>query len=401
MPPVIREGVVALIDGITLPDSGKPLFLKGETAELGTTVPSQALKGYLSGRLGDLLTVRLVEVLSPEKLLLEMAGTQVVAKGSLPSESATFFTVRLESLDPVVRFSLVDQAESALPLQLRRIMSAVVAKPNLFAKELIFLKDLLLDKSIHLPASVRNDLKSLTTRFSAASLIAGLRSGDGMPLTQLGLFHEQGLADSWFSDPEKITRLALQEPLTSKESLLRLLTGLEGSFTEKIFQEMGAPESKIVAKLHSVLRSMLDLVELNQCLNNPGLRSDDGFVLMLPLWGWNSAADLWLRLSRDGEAKTGGRDLYTLMIYLDLEGLGPLGAQVVASPRELQVKLMAVGEDAAQSLRELLPEARAQLRSRFPGGVRLSVESIGSNGVEEFRQRAFLASLPSLFTASG
>jgi len=78
-----------------------------------------------------------------------------------------------------------------------------------------------------------------------------------------------------------------------------------------------------------------------------------------------------------------------------------LGAQVVVGSRELQVKLMVAGDDAAQYLRQLLPEARKSLRSQFSGGVGLTVESIGLNGVAEFRQRAFLASLPSLFTASG
>ena len=89
------------------------------------------------------------------------------------------------------------------------------------------------------------------------------------------------------------------------------------------------------------------------------------------------------------------------MIYLDLEGLGPLGAQIVVGGRELQVKLMVVGEASAQSLRELLPAVRKQLRARFPGGVNLAVECLGPKGVAGFRQRAFLASLPALFTASG
>lgn len=180
-----------------------------------------------------------------------------------------------------------------------------------------------------------------------------------------------------------------------------MLAELQGGFIEELLEEGGAHETKLGAKLRSTLRSLIDLVELNQCLNNPGLRSDEGFILLLPLWGWGSAADLWLRLLRDGEAKAPGGNLYTLMIYLDLEGLGPLGAQVVVGSRELQVKLMVVGSEPARSLRELLPEARKQLRPQFPDGVSLTVETVGPSGVEEFRQRAFLASLPSLFTASG
>ncbi len=400
-PPVILKGANVLINGITFPDSGLSLISKGDASELGTT-SSTALKGSLSGRIGELLTVRLVEVLSPEKLLLEIAGSEVVAKGSAPPGTTGLFTVRLESLEPLVQFSLADQTESGLPLELRRLISEVVAKPNLFAQNITLLKELLLDETINLPASLRNSIKSLTTRFSAATLISELRSGEGLPLKQLGLFHEQELATLLLADPGKFPRTATREPLTVKENLLHLLAQLHGGTGDELHLESSGKNAQLMAGVRSGLRSLLDLVELNQCLNNPGLRSDEGLILLLPLWGWGETADLWLRLLRDkGEAKTPGANLYTLMIYLDLESLGPLGAQMVVGSRELQVKLMVVGDESARSVRELLPEARKQLRSQFPGGVRLTVETVGPNGVEEFRQRAFLASLPSLFTASG
>ncbi len=398
--PVILKGAAALVNSITFPDPGPSLLLKGEASESGAAA-SAPLKSYLAGHLGELLTVRLVEVLSSERLLLDVAGTEVVARGSAPPGTEGLFTVRLESLEPLVKFSLSLQAEDGLPLSVRRFMGEVVANPNLFAKNIILLKELLLDETIPLPASLRNSLNSLTARFSAAALISELRSGGGLPLKQLGLYYEQGLAALLLASPEKLSRLAAREPITTKESLLHMLAELQGGFIEELLEEGGAHETKLGAKLRSTLRSLIDLVELNQCLNNPGLRSDEGFILLLPLWGWGSAADLWLRLLRDGEAKAPGGNLYTLMIYLDLEGLGPLGAQVVVGSRELQVKLMVVGSEPARSLRELLPEARKQLRPQFPDGVSLTVETVGPSGVEEFRQRAFLASLPSLFTASG
>ncbi len=389
-----------MIETLTFSDPGQSLLFKGETSETGKAA-SASLKSYLAGRLGELLTVRLVEVLSPEKLLLEVAGTEVVARGSAPPGTAGLFTVRLEGLEPLVKLSLSIQAEDGLPLSIRRLMGEVVADPNLFSKNIILLKELLLDETIQMPASLRNSLNSLTARFSAASLISELRSGGGLPFKQLGLYYEQELAALLLGGPEKLSRWAGRELVTTKESLLQMLAELHSGFIEELFDKGGDHEAKLVAKLRSTLRSLLDLVELNQSLNNPGLRSDEGFILLLPLWGWGSVADLWLRLMRDGEAKVSGGNLYTLMIYLDLEGLGPLGAQVLLGSRELQVKLMVVGEEPARNLRELLPGARKQLRTQFPGGVGLTVETVGPNGVEEFRQRAFLASLPSLFTASG
>ncbi len=391
-----------MINGVTFPTPGLSLLSEGKTSELSTT-SSAALKGYLSERLGDLLTVRLIEVLSPEKLLLEVAGTEVVAKGSALPGTTGLFTVRLESLEPMIQFSLTDQSENGgLPSQLRRLMSEVVTNPNLFSKNIVLLKELLLDETINLPASLRNSIKSLTARFSAATLISDLRSGEGLPLKQLGLFHEQELAALLLADPGKFPRTATREPLTVKENLLHLLAQLHGGRGDELHLEGSGKNAQIMAGVRSELRSLLDLVELNQCLNNPGLRSDEDLILLLPLWGWGENADLWLRLLRDkGEAKSPGTNLYTLMIYLDLEKLGPLGAQMVVGSKELQVKLMVVGDESAGSVRELLPEVRKQLRSQFSDGVRLTVETVNQNGVEEFRQRAFLASLPSLFTASG
>lgn len=399
--PVILKGASALIDGITFSDPGTGLFLKSDASESGAA-SSAALKNSLSGRIGDLLTVRLIEVVSPEKLLLEVAGTEVVARGSAPpGTSAGLFTVRLESLEPLLQFSLVDQDDSGLPLSSRQLLREVVANPNFFSKNIILLKELLLDENVRLPASMLDSLKSLTSRFSAATLISELRSGDGLPLKQLGFFHEPELAALLSVEPGKLSLATARKPATVKANLLQLLSRLQGGFVDELPVE-GGPEAKSVAKLSSGLRSLLDMVELNQYLNNPGLRSADDFILLLPLWGWGSAGDLWLRLRQEGgEANASAGNLYTMMFYLDLEDLGPLGAQVIVGSKELQVKLMVVGDESAHSVRELLPETRKQLRSRFSDGVRLTVESVGPHGVEAFRQRAFLASLPSLFTASG
>ena len=38
---------------------------------------------------------------------------------------------------------------------------------------------------------------------------------------------------------------------------------------------------------------------------------------------------------------------------------------------------MVIGDEPARDLRELLPEARKQLRSQFPGGVGIAVETVG------------------------
>ncbi|MCD6292146.1 MAG: hypothetical protein J7M09_01655, partial [Deltaproteobacteria bacterium] len=103
-----------MIEGVSFPDLGTVTLIKGDVAESGAA-PAAALKKSLAGRLGELLTVRLVDVLSPGKLLLEVAGTEVVAKGSAPPGTTGLFTVRLESLEPLLQFALIDQNDAGLP----------------------------------------------------------------------------------------------------------------------------------------------------------------------------------------------------------------------------------------------------------------------------------------------
>ncbi|MEA3332760.1 MAG: hypothetical protein U9Q58_04090, partial [Pseudomonadota bacterium] len=247
--PVIPKGVSVLIEGITFPDLGTVTLLKGETSESGAA-SSAALKNQLAGRLGDLLTVRLVDVLSPEKLLLEVAGTEIVAKGSAPPGATGLFTVRLESLEPLLQFSLVDQNNEGLPLQSTRLLRELIANPNLFSKNISLLKELLLDETVQLPASIRGSLKSLTSRFSAATLIADLRSGEGLPLKQLGLFHEKELAALLLGGAEKLSLSAARPPATVKADLLQLLANLQGGFTDELLSE-GGSAAKLVAGLGS------------------------------------------------------------------------------------------------------------------------------------------------------
>jgi hypothetical protein len=362
------------------------------------------LKNLLAGRLGDTLSVRVNQVLSPEKLLLEIAGAEVVARGSAPPGTTGLLTVRLESIDPFIQLTLLDQDAAALPQSIRQNLNEMVAKPNLFSENLMVLKELLLDKTLPLPLSVRNLLENLTGRFSVSTLVNDLRGGAGLALDKMGLLHEPELAALLLNGTEKQVRQAAgREPLSVKEGLLRLLTDLDtGLLAETLAKDGSSRTQALSDKLRSTLYSLKDMVELNQVLNNPGLRSEADLLLMLPLWSGESFSDLWLRLTRDEKSsRSADGNLYTLMIYLDFAELGPLGAQLVVGRRELQAKFLVVGEKAAQNLRKLLPEVRDSLRTDFPDGLQLQVETVGSDAVAAFRQRAFLASLPPLLTTAG
>ncbi|MCK5680026.1 flagellar hook-length control protein FliK, partial [bacterium] len=306
-------------------------------------------------------------------------------------------------VEPFIQLSSSDRGVDVLPQSLRESLSEMVTKPNLFSEKLSFLQELLSDKTLQLPFATRNLLENLTARFSAANLINDLRTGVGLPFEKLGLFHEPEFATLLLTGTEREVRLAAgRQPTTVKESLMRLLAGLDGGPLEESLMKSGTNVKELVGKLRASLNSLLDMVELNQTLNNPGLRGESDFMLLLPLAGWGSFSDLWLQLTSDGGAeKSSGRSMYTLMIYLDLEALGPLGAQMVVGSQGLQVKILVVDEQAAQKLRKLLPEVRGRLRADFSGGLYFEVETIGPNAVEEFRQRAFLASLPPLLEESG
>ncbi len=400
-----------MVDGVSFSDTavvdpvtaGSAKTDSGRAAAAELSQPSSELKNLLVGRLGDNLTVRISQVLSPEQLLLEIAGTEVVARGSVPPGTTGLLTVRLESVDPFIQLSLPETDAAALPQSMRQTLSEVVVKPNIFSENLMDLKELLLDKTLPLSLTSRNLLENLTSRFSVSTLLNDLRGGAGLALDKLGLLHEPELATLLLNGTDKQVRQAAgREPLSVKEGLLRLLADLDtGPLAESLAKE-GSKTQALSDKLRSTLHSLKDMVELNQTLNNPGLRSDADLLLLLPVWGGDSFSDLWLCLTRDEKSSRGAdSNLYTLMIYLDFEDLGPLGAQLVVGSRELQAKFFAVGEEAAQNLRKLLPEVRDSLRSDFPEGLHLQVETVGSDAVAAFRQRAFLASMPPLLTAAG
>ena len=376
----------------------------GRAAAADLQPPSTELKALLAGRLGDTLTVRINQVLSPEKLLLEIAGSEVVARGSAPPGTTGLLTVRLESIDPFIQLSLLAQDTAALPQSMRQSLSDVVVKPNIFSENLMALKELLLDKALPLPLASRNLLENLTSRFSVSTLLNNLRGGAGLALDKLGLLHEPELASLLLNGTEKQVRQAAgREPLNVKEGLLRLLADLDtGPLAESLLKDGSSRTRELSDKLRSTLHSLKDMVELNQTLNNPGLRSGSDLLLLLPLWSGDDFSDLRLRLTRDEKSsRSADSNLYTLMIYLDFADLGPLGAQLVVGRRQLQAKFFSVGEDAAQNLRKLLPEVRESLKSDFPEGLHLQVETVGTDAVAAFRQRAFLASLPPLLTAAG
>ncbi len=369
----------------------------------GLSLPASGLKELLAGRLGETFTVRIKEVLSPEKLLLEIAGSEVVARGSAPSGTTGLLSVRLESVDPLIQLSLPEAESAALPHSIRQNLSELVVKPNMFSENLMELKTLLLDKNLSLPMTMRNLLENLTSRFSVSTLISDLRGGVGLALDKLGLLHEPELGALLLQvDEKKLGPAAGREPLNVKENLMRLLVNLDSGPLAESLAEAGERAQGLSDKLRSVLSSLKDMVELNQVLNNPGLRNEADLLLLLPLWSGEAFSDLWLRMSRDGGSGKGSAgNLYTLMIYLDFADLGPLGAQLVVGNREMQAKFLTVGENAAQNLRKLLPEVRDSLRDDFPGGLQLQVETVGTDAVAAFRQRAFLASLPPLLTTSG
>lgn len=400
-----------MIDGVPFLDAvaADPVATGGVKANLNSAAavefppPSAELKNLLAGRLGDTLTVRINQVLSPGKLLLEIAGSEVVARGSAPPGTTGLLPVRLESIEPFIQLSLTEQDAAFLPQSIRQTLSDVVLKPNLFSEKLMFLKELMLDKTLPLSMGSRNLLENLTKRFSVSTLLNDLRGGAGLALDKLGLLHEPELAALLLNGTEKQVRLAAgREPLSVKEGLLRLLADLDTGPLAESLAKGGTRAQELSEKLRATLYSLKDMVELNQTLNNPGLRSEADLLLLLPLWGDGSFSDLWLHLTRDSNPGRGAEsNLYTLMIYLDFEDLGPLGAQLVVGGRQLQAKFLLVGEDAAQNLRKLLPEVRDGLRSDFPEGLHLQVETVGADAVAEFKQRAFLASLPPLLTAAG
>jgi len=365
-----------------------------------------AVREFLAERLGEAFPVRLLENLEGNRMVLEVGGDRVVAEGKLPVDMTETFMVRLQSLEPEVRFSLAETATTELPVSLRRGLGAMFAADRRFSGSLLQLEILMHDPDITLPSALRARLGIIRNLFSAEALVDGLKEGKGFPLAELGLAHEADLAGlvsrlENHGSSEEAGRSRSDN--NGKEIIVRLLAGLaaRGADDAPGVENAKNLDPEIAARLQTQLKNLREVVELNQLLNNPGLNHDRGLFLVLPLWGWGTVGDLWLRLVGDGD-KGGQRekDIYSLMVYLDFDEFGAVGARIFAGARELQAEIMVTNETSARVLRELLPGVRGRLRSRFSGGSRLAVTVVGDQGLEEFRHRAFLASLPPLLRTS-
>ena len=145
---------------------------------------------------------------------------------------------------------------------------------------------------------------------------------------------------------------------------------------------------------------MVGIDPLNQLFNNPGLRGDNGIQLLLPFWGGET--DLWLRFRHNqSSADQAETSSYSLMIYLDLQSLGPTAGRLLAAGNDLLGLIMVANEFSAMGLRKLLPAHRERLRSSFSGSVEFKVEVCGPSRIADFQRRTFLAGLSPSFTSAG
>jgi hypothetical protein len=373
-----------------------------------------ALKAWLAERLGSELEVRLLSPESSEsgRFWLEIGGHRVAAEGRLPVGAAESLWVRLESLEPQIRLQLLDAGnQNRLPASLRRGLAGLLQPGSRPADYLAWLGDLI-ETGVAGPRLSKLQAalcKQLHQLFSLENLVAGLDAGRGLPLAELGLFDEAGLAGAMTAslaaavgDGEggNLAALATGQTSTGKGLLQQLLAVLSPPPSG----DLGSLEDSAgveVRHLRQALTGLRDNLEFNQLLNNPGLNPDGDLRLVLPFWGFGETTDLWLRFSGGEPERSGGR-FYTVMLYLDFSGLGPIGVRVVAAPGErFEAELLVVSDSASAALKGLLPAAAARLRPRFGGGARFFVSRVSDESVDEFRRRAWLANLPPLLQTAG
>ena len=184
--PPVAAGLIKAESGLLLADAAA--LVSGESAG--------ELRSLFAGREGEFFEARLLENLGPERSLLEVAGRQLVAAGRLVVGQGEIFPIRLESLEPELRFSLPDSRPGAWPGNWQRLLGELISRPNLFSQRLTGLREALLNLSDSGSSpGIEGKLTQLAARMESDFRLVQVTDINRLT-ARLGLFLERTLADN-------------------------------------------------------------------------------------------------------------------------------------------------------------------------------------------------------------
>jgi hypothetical protein len=331
--------------------------------------------GFETGRQ---LAARVLQVLADGRFLIEVQGTELLARSSVALRAGQSFMVEVAGQEPLLTLRLLLPAAELDAAEMRHAALLLASRLNVFAARLGGLMELLGDRQ----AIAFDALRQAAALFRPAPLLAALREGRASFVSRLGLDWEARLAAAAAAGRTPVLPAPAEQ---LKAALLETLKWLR--------HVDEAPE--FIRTTTASVRELLGLVECNQYLNNAGIRGFDGLFLILPLWGEGLETDLWIRFQREGgDGGAGAEEGHSLHFVLELPEFGRVASYVALVPRRVTIDLRVTGEGQRQVLEPLLAESRERLAARLQREVLIGVRV--DPGVPVAWQREVLGRLPAM-----
>jgi len=343
----------------------------------GTNAPPPAAAPTRALRLavGEVVSGRVEAVLGPQRLLLRIGRTAVVAQSPRPLPIGEQLTLRVEQDGPPPQLRVLEQGPTtpAATARMRTLLPRQLALSALIAA----LEGDGAAGLDALPERVRVSLQALAAAIPGPQAL--LRADTlRRTLRRSGLFLERLLAES--TDPAP----ALTRDL--KANLLRLRAALaEAGIPPSPPLEAGTPrpapprrdalpqplpvpveaEAPHPGRLAALVDGALARLELHQIASLPDPGQPLVWTLELPLRDPNGPGALALRIEREagGQDEARPSPSWTLWLALDVPGLGPLQARVSLHGDGVGVALWAEREASARRLGAALDQLEARLRA--------------------------------------
>jgi hypothetical protein len=294
--------------------------------------------------LGEIIPVKWVRSLDPQRVLIQVKGKELIAETAFPLPEGTEFQVRVDQLEPRVIFKLLMPTSSDSD-SFSLLKKYWVGDPSLemLAESWEALKRIV---GPSLPKEVLETwarIQEMTKQFSGM-----LESG---------------------VDPRALARIIDQSGLNLENKLLRMITS-DGkpSFQAALEEDLKGLLLKMKAQLERVapetareLRPVLQKMEFYQLLN-AGEGDPSKLLLLIPLFfpeGLRWTEVLFSGDRRDGDS-TGNRE-NGLLFLLDLPALGRLQVEIQIRENRLHGRF----KTADPRIGDYLEESKSQLADRL------------------------------------
>ena len=354
-----------------------------------TTNSIEIVKADASGKelvLGEKIPAQVIEKLGANRYILTLKNFQITATSTVPLNTGEKLNLQVNSLRPQMILNVVEEH---------------VPENNTLNEKLLQWRanpDSLLQ--------VMSKLEDFTNILQGRDIQLEFSSGNITKL--LGLFDEIIFSGATKDNPSFLKEFVSKSGLTLESDLKQFLniTGTEKSdqpFTDNIkslllklsssvenaLREVSQLDSPKIAKLMDLLsftKDALKTIEARQAINTVFQESDKGLALQVPLAlaGNMGSADIFIMPGDKKEKKKNKYSSGKVVIFLDLDILGKISANVIINEGSFRCIIKCESEEVTELLACQLDRLRKSIRGC---GYNLDyIDCLQESGLESQRQ---------------